>query len=52
MSRTHPLFAWTIMRDLPEYPRAVGARPVIDTPTSYTLVGQTLAEVQVQLPPG
>jgi hypothetical protein len=47
--RAHPLFAWIIMRDLPEYPGALVARP--DTPTGYILLGHTLAEVHAQLPP-
>jgi hypothetical protein len=49
--RTHPLFAWIIMRDVPEYPGSLVARLVVDAPTPYILLGHTLAEVQVQLPP-
>jgi hypothetical protein len=33
VERTHPLFAWIIMRDLPEYPGALAARLVTDAPT-------------------
>jgi hypothetical protein len=51
-ARTHPLFAWVIMRDLPDYPGAFVARLVTDTPTAYVLIGNSLAEVQAQLPPG
>jgi hypothetical protein len=51
-ARTHPLFAWIIMHDLPEYPGAFVARLVTDTPTPYVLLGHMLAEVQAQLPPG
>jgi hypothetical protein len=40
------------MQDLPKYPGAFMARLVTDTPTSYVLLGHTLAEVQAQLPPG
>ena len=29
--RTHPLFAWIVIRDLPEYPGAFVARLVADT---------------------
>jgi hypothetical protein len=52
IERTHPLFAWIIMRDVPEYPGSLVARLVADTPTPYILLGHTLAEVQTQLPPG
>jgi hypothetical protein len=51
-ARNHPLFAWVIMRSLPEFPGAFVARLVTDAPTPYILLGHTLAEVQVQLPPG
>jgi hypothetical protein len=27
-ARNHPLFAWIVMRDLPEYPSALAARLV------------------------
>ncbi|WP_158932265.1 hypothetical protein [Acidisphaera sp. S103] len=33
--RTYPLFAWIVMRDLPEYPGAFVARLVTNTPTPY-----------------
>ena len=33
VERTHSLFAWIIMRDLPEYPGALAARLVTDAPT-------------------
>ena len=49
--RTHPLFAWIIMRDVPEYPGSLVARLVVDAPTPYILLGHTLAEVEAQLPP-
>jgi hypothetical protein len=51
-ARAHPLFAWIIMRGLPEYPGSLVARLVTDTLTPYILISHTLAEVQVQLPPG
>jgi hypothetical protein len=51
-ARAHPLFAWIIMRGLPEYPGSLVARLVTETPTPYILLGHTLAEVQAQLPPG
>jgi hypothetical protein len=50
-ARAHPLFAWIIMRDVPEYPGSLVARLVVDAPTPYILLGHTLAEVQAQLPP-
>jgi hypothetical protein len=52
VARAHSLFAWIIMQDLPEYPGALVARLVADTPTPYILVGHTLTEVRAQLPPG
>jgi hypothetical protein len=51
-ARAHPLFAWIVMRDLPEYPGALVARLVTDAPTVYILLGHTLAEIHAQLPPG
>jgi hypothetical protein len=48
-ARDHPLFAWIIMQDLPEYPGAFLARLVTDAPTPYILLGHTLAEVQASL---
>jgi hypothetical protein len=50
--RAHSLFAWIVMRDLPEYPASLVARLVTEAPTPYILLGHTLAEVQAQLPPG
>jgi hypothetical protein len=51
-ARDRPLFAWIIMQNLPVFPGAFVARLVTDAPTPYILLGHTLAEVQVQLPPG
>jgi hypothetical protein len=51
-ARFHPLFAWIIIRNPPEFPGAFMARLVVDAPTPYILLGHTLAEVQAQLPPG
>jgi hypothetical protein len=51
-ARNHPLFAWVIMWNLPEFPGAFVARLATDAPTPYILLGHTLAEVQAQLPPG
>jgi hypothetical protein len=51
-ARTHPLFAWVLMRDLPDSPAAFVARLVTDSPTAYVLIGLTLAQVQAQLPSG
>jgi hypothetical protein len=51
-ARTHPLFAWIVMQDLPEYPGALVARLVTDTPTPYVLIAQSLSEIQASLPPG
>ncbi len=51
-ARDHPLFAWVIMHDLPQYPGAYVARLVTDAPTPYVLLGHTLAEVHADLPRG
>lgn len=48
--RTHPLFAWIVMRDLPDYPEEMVARLVTDVPTSYVLVADTLAGLHAQMP--
>jgi hypothetical protein len=40
-ARTHPLFAWIVMRDMPKYPGAFVARLVADAPTAYALLGHT-----------
>jgi hypothetical protein len=45
------LVGWIVMRDQPNYPDEMIARLVTDGPTPYILLGHTLAEVQVQLPP-
>jgi hypothetical protein len=52
VARSHPVFAWIIMQDLPEYPGALMARLVTDTPTPYILLGHTLAEIHASLPTG
>jgi hypothetical protein len=51
-ARTHPLFAWIILQDLPDYPGVLVARLVTDAPTPYVLLGHTLAELHASLPPG
>jgi hypothetical protein len=51
-ARSHPLFAWIVMDDVPEYPDAVMARLVTDAPTPYILLAQTLAEIHANLPAG
>lgn len=51
-ARKHPLLAWIIVRDRPEYPGAMVARLVTDAPTPYVLIGDTLPELTAQLPPG
>jgi hypothetical protein len=40
------------MRGLSEYLCAFVARLVTDAPTPYVLLGHTLAEIHVRLPPG
>jgi hypothetical protein len=49
--RSHPLVGWIVMRDQLDDPDEMIARLVTDGPTPYILLGHTLAEVQVQLPP-
>jgi hypothetical protein len=51
-ARNHPLFAWIVMDDVPEYLGAVVARLVTDAPTPYILIAQTLAEIHANLPSG
>ncbi len=51
-ARNHPLFAWIVMDDVPEYLGAVVARLVTDAPTPYILLAQTLAEIHANLPSG
>jgi hypothetical protein len=49
---SQPLFTWIVMRDPPDHPGAFVAHLMTDAPTRYVLLGHTLAEVRVQLPPG
>jgi hypothetical protein len=51
--RDHPLVAWAIWQDHPAHPNhRFIAQLVATSPLPYVLVGDTLAEVQAQLPPG
>jgi hypothetical protein len=50
--RDHPLVAWIVMHDPPEYPDKFVARLATNLPGSYVLIANTLAEVQGQLPAG
>jgi hypothetical protein len=50
--RSHPLVGWIVMRDQPDHPDEMIARLVTEVPMPHILLGHTLAEVQVQLPPG
>jgi hypothetical protein len=50
--RDHPLVAWIVMRDPPDYPGKFTARLATNGPSPYVLVSDTLAEVQEQLPSG
>jgi hypothetical protein len=50
--RDHALVAWIIMQDPPDYPGKFTARLATRGPLPYVLIGETLAEVQEQLPPG
>jgi hypothetical protein len=48
--RMHPLLAWIVMRNQPEYPGEFVARLVTNAPTPYVLLADTLAGLQAQLP--
>lgn len=50
--RAHALVGWVVMRDPPEYSDKVIVRLSTDGPTPYLMVADTLAELQVLLPPG
>jgi hypothetical protein len=50
--RDHPLLAWVVLHDPPEYPDKFVARLVTSTPSLYLLVADSLAEIQTQLPAG
>jgi hypothetical protein len=51
--RDHVLAAWVIWQDHPAHPNhPFIAQLATASPLPYVLVGETLAEVQAQLPPG
>jgi hypothetical protein len=50
--RAFPMVGWVVMRGLPAYSDKVVARLVTADQTAYVLIGDTLAEVQEQLPSG
>ena len=52
--RDHALVAWVVLWDLPAYPERYAARLATNdpAPSPYLLLADTLAGVQVQLPPG
>jgi hypothetical protein len=50
--RAHGFFAWVVMRDDPAYPGCCTARLTTSGPLPYVLVGDSLAAVHEQLPPG
>jgi hypothetical protein len=52
VGRTRPIVGWVVMRDPPDYPGKIMGRLVTDRPTPYLLIGESLAELQAQLPPG
>ena len=47
-----PLVAWVIWHDHPAHPGRFIAQLTTSSPHPYVLVGDTLAEVQEQIPPG
>jgi hypothetical protein len=50
--RDHSLVAWIVWYDHPAHPGHFVAQLTTSSPLPYVLVGDTLAEVQGQLPPG
>jgi hypothetical protein len=50
--RDNSLVAWIVIRDPPDYPDKFIARLATTGPLPYVLIGETLAAVQEQLPPG
>jgi hypothetical protein len=51
--RDHVLAAWVVWQDHPAHPNhPFIAQLATASPLPYVLVGETLAEVQAQLPPG
>jgi hypothetical protein len=51
--RDYPMVAWVVCWDEPAFPEQYTARLATTKGTlPYVLVGETLAEVQAQLPPG
>jgi hypothetical protein len=51
--RDHVLAAWVVWQDHPAHPRhRFIAQLTTESPLPYVLVGETLAEVQAQLPSG
>lgn len=51
-NRTHVLFAWIVLHDIPEHPGKYIARFATDRPTIYVMVAETLAGIHEQLPAG
>ena len=52
VARTRGLYGWAIWRDPPDYWGKVIARLVIEQPTPYVLVADSLAELRALLPAG
>jgi predicted Zn-dependent protease len=50
--RDHPLVAWVVWYDHPANPGRFIAQLTTSSPLPYLLAGDTLVEVQEQLPPG
>ena len=48
----HALVVWVVTRNPPEHPGKFVACLVTETPSSYVLVADTLAEIHAQLPAG
>ncbi len=49
--RTRPMVGWVVMQEPPDYRRQFVARLVIDGPTAYVLLADTLVELRAKLPP-
>jgi hypothetical protein len=50
--REHALVAWVVWHDHPAHPGRLIAQLTTSSPLPYVLLGNTLAEIQAQLPPG
>ena len=50
--RDHAIVGWIVMKNPPDHPGKFTARLATNRPSPYVLIGDTLAAIQEQLPPG